>query len=322
MQKKLFTLFEILIWAVLFFVPLLFVSSLLHPDLAVKKNYSAYFYDINGIIVGSPINFIGYNVGYVKTITVEDGKVKLDLAITKKDFELPRCTDIKIEESGLGGSRSLEVSPCEDLDKAPGIYTKKAKKLDELLGDANDFSKSLTEGMGDLYIGLDATVGGKDHQDFVEIQEKLHTAESNLNGMSNDLVTARVKAQKNLPAINKTMESTLNIVSCAEINPQETKEKVVRNQKVIEQIGKNIKKHSPSEYKEIAKTLYWKSEYLKFIDKNKVHQNLEQINNILNSVQRIMGSIECNFNDDALQLRQQKMQNIKKDSEGLIKEDF
>lgn len=322
MKKKFFTLLEILIWAVLFFVPVLFASSLLHPDLAVKKYYTVYFYDINGIIVGSPINFIGYNIGYVKKITVEDNKIKLNLAITKNNFEMPRCTVIKIEETGLGGSRSLELSPCENPNKAPGIYTIRPKKLNDILADANAFSESLVEGMGNLYLGLNAGIGNKDHQDFVEIQNKLNCTENNFKGMSSDLTNAKTKAQKKLPELNKKMEKTLEYISGIDINPEEIKLKTANNQKTIEKLGKTINKHSPSEYKSMAQGLYWQTEYLKLIDKNKVSKNMEQLNNTMNSIQNILHIIELNFSSETIQKRHEKMENIKKGSNKLLKEDF
>lgn len=322
MKKKLFTLLEILIWVVLFFVPVLFVSSLLHPDLSVKKYYTVSFYDINGIIVGSPVNFAGYNVGYVKKIKIDGNRVKVNIAITKKEFKMPKCAVIKIEETGLGGSRSLEVYTCNEPYKAPGVYTTRPKKLNDILDDVNNFSKSLTEGMGNLYLGLNASIGDKDHEDFVEIQCKLHSTEGNLKQMSSDLTTARFKAQKKLPEINQKMEKTLGYLSEIDINPEQIKLQANQNQKAIEKLGKTVNSHSPAEYNAMAKNLYWQTQYLKFIDDEKVSKNMKQFNNTLNSLQNILHLIELNFSTETIQKRQETVENIRKDTDKLLKEDF
>ncbi len=322
MKEKLFAIFEILIWAVLFFVPVLFVSSLLHPDLDVKKTYAVYFYDINGIIVGSPVNFSGYNIGYVKKIKIEDNKVRLDLAITKDEFDMPRCTEIKIEETGLGGSRSLELSTCKDPYKPSGAYTTRPKKLNDILADVDSFSKNLVEGMSNLYLGLNAGLGGKDHQDFVELQTKLNLTENNLKDMSNDLTKAKIKAQKKLPEINRKMEKTLEYVSSIDINPEKIKAQATTNQQIIDKAGKNISKYSPAQYKSMVQNLYWRTEYLKYIDKDKVYQDIEHANDILNSMQNIIYSIESKFSSEELQKKHEQVENIRKDTENLLKEDF
>lgn len=322
MRKKLFTLFEIILWIVLCCVPAFFVASLLHPDLAVKKHLTVYFYDIDGVIVGTPVNFIGYNIGYVKDIKVDGSKIKLDVAITKKDVTLPRCTDARIDEAGLGGSRSIEIVPCQDQYKDPGVYTKRPKKLNELLADFDNFSKALTEGMGNMYMGLYASIGDKDHEDFVKIQTKLKTSEKDFYGMSADLTTAKIKAQQKLPEINKKMETTLELVSAMDINPEKIKSDTKRNQKAIDALGKNISKNTPAQYKTKAHELYWRTEYLKLIDKNKVYNDLNQVNKTIYSFQKIMQSIDSSFQSDSLEKRKEKMENIKEDSQKLIKEDF
>lgn len=322
MSKKLFTLFEIILWIVLLCVPAFFVASLLHPDLAVKKHLTAYFFDIDGVIVGTPVNFIGYNIGYVKDIKIDGNRIKLDLAITKNDVNLPRCTDARIDEASLGGSRSIELMPCQAPDKDPGVYTKRPKKLNELLTDFDNFSKALTEGMGNFYIGLNASIGEKDHEDFVRIQNKLKTTEKDFYGMSADLTTARINAQKNLPAINKKMETTLSAVSAIDIDPEKIKADTKRNQKNIDILGKNLNKFTPAQYKAKAQEMYWKTEYLKLIDKDKIYSDLNKINQSMYSFQKIMQSIETIFGSDSLEKRKNKMENIKEDSQKMIKEDF
>lgn len=322
MKKKLFTIFEILVWTVLFFVPVMFLSSLLHPDLAIKKHYTASFYDIDGVIVGSPVNFAGYNIGYVKSIKIDGNKVKLDLAITKDRVTLPRCTDAKIDAAGLGGSKSIELTVCPDPATEPGIYSTRPKKLNDVLADADKFSKALTEGMGNMYLGLNAGIGDKDHDDFVALNNNLKHTEADFYSMGNELTLAKTKAKKNLPIMNKKMEDTLAVVSEIDIQPEKIKADTQKNQIAIETLDKTIKKHTPTQYKNMAQDLYWRTEYLKLIDKKKVVCDLENINKILQSIQKTMCEIECNFSSESLQKRQKNMEKIKESSRQLIQKDF
>ena len=322
MKKKIFTLIEILFCIVLFFVPFLFIVSLFHPDLNIKKTYNVSFEDVNGIITGTPINFAGHNVGYVKKLKINGNKVDAKLAIITKEFEMPECAVIKIEETGLGGSRSLEIYSCDNTDMPNGIYTVKPKKINDILEDANVFSKNLVEGMGNMYLGLNASYGGKTHEDFVKLQDKLQSNKKDLNKMSVDLVNSKTKIKENLPKMNINLEKNIDYFSKIDINPEEIKFKAKRNQKAIKNMEKTLNKYTPQQYKFMAQTLYKETEILKYINLRKIYKNLDEINEIMDSTQNILHSIKNNFESEQLEKTSKTMENIRKDTENLIKEDF
>lgn len=321
MRRKLFTLFEILVWSVLFFVPLLFAVKFFHPDVHIRKVYNVNFQDINGIIVGSPVNCIGYNVGYVHNITILNNRVNIDIAIVKKDFELPDCCVIKVEETGLGGSRSLEISPCENKYLANGIYTKSPKRIDELLNESCTFVRDLVQGTGNLYIAFQNSLGHNSPEQFDKAQKKLKGMEHDLQKTSSNLVVMKEKANKNLPACNKKMVEIIEAVSKIKINPEEIKTSAQIARQNIEEIDKAVSKHSAAEYKAASQKLYLQTESIGVINKEEFLQTLLKINDILQKIEDTSKGVEEKMQPSCFMEIQQKTENIKNSTKDLIKED-
>ena len=68
--------------------------------------------DIDGLIVGSPVNFMGVPVGHVtKLKIVNDDEIFVKFVIKDKSIKLPKGTIANVEFSGLGGSKSIELYP-------------------------------------------------------------------------------------------------------------------------------------------------------------------------------------------------------------------
>lgn len=321
MRKKVLTVFEIVAWSALFFVPLFFISTLLHPDVDVKRTYSADFNDINGIIVGSPVNFIGYNVGYVKKIKILDNKVRLDIAIVKDDYELPECSVIKVEETGLGGSRSLEIFPCEGDNTSPGISTTSPKRIDDLMKESCTFVKDLVQGTGNLYLSFESSLGHNTPEKFDQTQQKLKNMKQSLETTSSNLTIIKKNANKNLPVCNKKMTEIIGVVSKIKFNPEQVKTTAIRNQQTIEEINKLVSKYSAAEYKEASRKLYLQTAYIGPVNKEEIVELLIKINEIMAKVQNMSQVIDEKVKSNFLQELEQKTQDIKNDTENLIKED-
>ncbi|MBR1754572.1 MCE family protein [bacterium] len=83
-----------------------------------KKNtlYQIFLPDVDGLIIGSPVKFMGIQIGYIKDIKIIDDRVLLKFLITDKDVKLPLNTIATVEFYGLGGSKSLELYPPENTD--------------------------------------------------------------------------------------------------------------------------------------------------------------------------------------------------------------
>lgn len=113
---------EILIWTLaltVVFCGIIFTYS----KIFVEPNiYTIKFKDIDGITKGSPVRFMGINVGYVRTLSSVDKSIKVQILITKKDIKIPNGTTARVEFYGLGGSKSIELMPPTE-DTYDGIVT-------------------------------------------------------------------------------------------------------------------------------------------------------------------------------------------------------
>lgn len=99
------------------------------------KNYQIFMEDVDGLITGSPVKFLGVQVGYVKKIQIISTEVYIKFVITQKDLVLPTGSIATVEASGLGGSKSLEIyppDPNEPTDKI--IMAKDPTRLSKVMG--------------------------------------------------------------------------------------------------------------------------------------------------------------------------------------------
>jgi len=76
------------------------------------ETHKIFMPDVDGLIVGSPVNLMGIQVGYVtKTKIINDDEVIVKFKITKRNVTIQKGTVATVEFSGLGGSKSLELYP-------------------------------------------------------------------------------------------------------------------------------------------------------------------------------------------------------------------
>jgi len=76
-----------------------------------QVTYQIFMPDVDGLIVGSPVKFMGVEIGYINQINIVGHDVYLKFLINKKDLKLPQGVIATTEFSGLGGSKSLELYP-------------------------------------------------------------------------------------------------------------------------------------------------------------------------------------------------------------------
>ena len=110
--------------------------------------YQIFMPDVDGLIAGSPVKFMGVQVGYIEKVKIVANDVYLKIVITNKDVELPKGSLATVEFNGMGGSKSLEVYPPtkESLASNKLIVVQNPKRLHDSLGLLNDmFDKGLIE---------------------------------------------------------------------------------------------------------------------------------------------------------------------------------
>ena len=92
--------------------------------------------DVDGLVVGSPVKFMGVQVGYVEKIKIVREDVYVKIVITDKGVTLPKGSVATVEFNGMGGSKSLEVYPPTEESLAINklIVVENPKRLNDALG--------------------------------------------------------------------------------------------------------------------------------------------------------------------------------------------
>lgn len=103
---------EITVWLVIFLVVLGVGVTLFIKHEQSFETHRIIMPDVDGLIVGSPVNIMGIPVGSVtKTKIRNDDEVLVKFKITNKNVHIQKGTVATVEFSGLGGSKSLELYP-------------------------------------------------------------------------------------------------------------------------------------------------------------------------------------------------------------------
>ena len=102
---------EFAIWLIIVAVSVLGIRYYHYQTQKQYKNYQIFMEDVDGLIVGSPVKFLGVQIGYVKKIQIISSNVYIKFVITQKGLELPIGSIATVEGSGLGGSKALEIYP-------------------------------------------------------------------------------------------------------------------------------------------------------------------------------------------------------------------
>lgn len=98
--------------------------------------YQIFLPDVDGLIVGSPVKFLGVQIGYIEKIKILSDEVYLKFVITDDDVKLPQGSIVTVEFSGMGGSKSLEIYPPTKESLASGkiIVTENPVRLSDSMG--------------------------------------------------------------------------------------------------------------------------------------------------------------------------------------------
>lgn len=142
---RLYFFIEVLIWLL---VITLGVSAFKY-NVAKKqkelKTYQLFLQDVDGLIVGSPVRMMGVPIGYISNIKIVQDYVYVKFAITQENFNIPKGAIATVEFNGMGGSKSLELYPPDEVSKAEGnlISIKQTNRLSSALGLLDDMFDKL-----------------------------------------------------------------------------------------------------------------------------------------------------------------------------------
>lgn len=130
--------------------------------------YQIFMPDVDGLVVGSPVKFMGVQVGFIEKIKIVREEVYVKFVITDKSVTLPKGSVATVEFNGMGGSKSLEVyAPTEEslagkkllvvqnptrLNDALGLLSEMFDKIDSITTRTSFFAKET--GMGNMESGI------------------------------------------------------------------------------------------------------------------------------------------------------------------------
>lgn len=130
---------EILILVCIFGAAILGFGLFNHYKFEKPNTYNILFKDIDSIVKGSPVRFMGMNVGHVVKLKRKDKYIICKIRITKENVKLPDMTRAKIAFNGLGGSKSIELLPPTTNDpEIKGIIAAESMRINDLAGMVKD----------------------------------------------------------------------------------------------------------------------------------------------------------------------------------------
>lgn len=207
---------EILIWLIIL-IALFGGIFYVYSKTFVEPNvYNIQFGDIDGITKGSPVRFMGINVGYVRKLKPKNKYVDVQIIITKKDMKIPNGTGARVEFYGLGGSKSIELMP-PDSSCDVGILTSDTIRINDVAQEAIGIVEIIEEmeryikGINKYSVQkiLETIVQTKDdkiknvEKDLIDIEENVSEKLENVRVKQNEMSEKIKKVNENVEKINE-----------------------------------------------------------------------------------------------------------------------
>ena len=179
-------LIEIIIWCLILTV--IFCAGIFgYSKIFVEPNiYDIEFKDIDGITKGSPVRFMGINIGYVKKLIPEEKHIHVKIVVTKKDIKIPNGTIARVEFYGLGGSKSIELMPADNNGNG-GIVTANTLRLHDVVMKSESLVEIL-EAVEKMVKGINKPATQKMLEEISEYKlDKIKDINSNISHMKDNV---------------------------------------------------------------------------------------------------------------------------------------
>ena len=136
---RLYAWIEFLIWFIILALCIWGYRFYKYEKFKELPSYQIFMPDVDGMIVGSPVKYMGVQVGYVKNIKLLSHSAYVRFIITEKGLELPQGVIATVEFNGLGGSKSLELYPPDNNLKTDRLVViRNPKRLHDSMNLLND----------------------------------------------------------------------------------------------------------------------------------------------------------------------------------------
>jgi len=200
-----FVWMEFAIWFVLLSIVIAGVRVYRYNHYKELKTYQIFMPDVDGLILGSPVKFMGVQVGYINKIDIVDNEVYVKFLITEKGVLIPKGARATVEFSGLGGSKSLEIYPpnAESTASEKLIVVNSPKRLHDSMGLLNDmFDKIDSIAARASYFARTAGLDKSENSTTInidEIRKNVQTADKYVDELKDerDRINKKMKEWKN-----------------------------------------------------------------------------------------------------------------------------
>ncbi len=211
---------EIIIWIILLILIFCALVYMYSKIFILPNIYTIQFKDIDGITSGSPVRFMGMNIGYVRKLASKDKHINVQIVVTKKDMKIPNGTSARVEFYGLGGSKSIELTPPDGSCNV-GILTDSTIRINDVVREVVNIV--------DIIEGLERYVKGFNKPAAEHIFDTISV-------FNKDTFK---DADKNIKEFSKNQEEKINKMRFKE---KELQEKIEKADEMTQKINQFIKK--------------------------------------------------------------------------------
>ena len=202
---------EIVVWCII--LTILFTIGIFgYSKLFVEPNvYNIEFKDIDGITKGSPVRFMGINIGYVRKLQPKEKHVDVQIIVTTRNMKIPNGTVARVEFYGLGGSKSIELMPHEENGNV-GIVTATTLRLHDMVMKTEDLVDIL-EIIERLVKGINPPATQRALEKISDLKdEKLKSMGSDFSQMKYDLIKKTDVVRLKQAELNTKIDNMNDIV--------------------------------------------------------------------------------------------------------------
>lgn len=132
---RIFIWIELAIWILIVLIAIFAIRHHRIKNMKAKTSYQIFLQDVDGLIVGSPVKYMGVDIGFIDKIKIIDNDVYVKFIIDEPQVKLPQGVIATVEFYGLGGSKSLELYPPtqDSIASRKVIAVQKPKRLGDAL---------------------------------------------------------------------------------------------------------------------------------------------------------------------------------------------
>lgn len=197
MKRHLFWIVELFIWLLILFLVSGVIMLGKYNYKKAFNTYQIFLPDVDGLINGSPVKFMGIQIGYVNQIDIVGEDVYVKFIVTEPNVKIPEGSITTVEFSGLGGSKSLELYPPKPNQNPSGkmLIAQSPKRIHDSLGILNDMFDKLIEITYDVSHFMDKIGAIKDEEELKNPKPQ-RSAEEFLDNSNNFLDKAQQQLDK------------------------------------------------------------------------------------------------------------------------------